>query len=412
MKSRRSLYPAIAGLAGAVVGSSSMMLFSAIGHPGLDAQSAAAGIANAAEMQSAATTDQQRIVDAVKTVRPSVVSLLVTVDGTRTVAPDPFAQFFGRQFGPQMVPLVPQHFQERASGSGFVVSNRGLIVTNAHVVPQGTTSVTVVFANGDHIPGKVFSSDAGADLALVKVDNYAKLPQPVQFDDSTKLNAGQWAIAIGEPFELKQSVSVGVVSGFNRDEPIQGDDGQMHLYRGMMQTSAPINPGNSGGPLVDDSGRVIGVNQSTATPQAGAQGIGFAIPANVVQTPVAELERNQGKTINATGTGVAYLGVGLTALSSTVRAQISYPPDDGNGVVIGQIPSNGPAAKTDLSPGDVIQKVDGKPVTTPDDVIKEIKSRKPGQTASLQVWSRGTRKLVFVPLGEEPADVYVQQQNQ
>jgi serine protease Do len=180
----------------------------------------------------------------------------------------------------------------------------------------------------------------------------------------------------------------------------------------MMQTSAPINPGNSGGPLVDDSGRVIGVNQSTATPQAGAQGIGFAIPANVVQTTVAELERNQGKTINATGTGVAYLGVGLTALSSTVRAQISYPPDDGNGVVIGQIPSNGPAAKTDLSPGDVIQKVDGKPVTTPDDVIKEIKSRKPGQTASLQVWSRGTRKLVFVPLGEEPADVYVQQQNQ
>ena len=391
-----------------------MMLFFVVGHPTLGARFGAPEVANAAEMQPAEMTDQQRIVNAVKDIRPSVVSLLVTVNGTRTMAPDPFSQFFGRQFGPQTAPLAPQRFEERASGSGFVVSNRGLIVTNAHVVPHGTTAVTVVFANGDHVPGKVYSSDAGADLALVKVDNYAKLPLPVQFDDSSKLDAGQWAIAIGEPFELKQSVSVGVVSGFNRDEPIQGDDGQTHLFRGMMQTSAPINPGNSGCPLVDDSGRVIGVNQSTATPQAGAQGIGFAIPANVVQTTVAELERNQGKTIDATGTGtgVAYLGVGLTALSGTVRTQISYPAGDGGGVVIGQIPPDGPAAKTALSPGDVIQKVDGKPVATPDDVIKEIKSRKPGQTASLQVWSSGTRKLVLVPLGEQPADVYLMQQTQ
>jgi S1-C subfamily serine protease len=285
-------------------------------------------------------------------------------------------------------------------------------VTNAHVVPHGTTCVTVVFANGDHIPGKVFSSDQSADLALVKVDNYAKLPAPVEFEDSSKLNAGQWAIAIGEPFELKQSVAVGVVSGFDRDEPIQGDNGQTHLFRGMLQTSAPINPGNSGGPLVDDAGRVIGVNQSTESPQAGAQGIGFAIPANIVQTTATELENNQGKTLNATstGTGVAYLGVGLSPLSSSVRTQISYPQSDGGGVLIGQIPPNGPAAKVDLAPGDVIQKIDGKAVAAPDDVMKEVKSRKPGQVASLQVWSGGTKKLIFVPLGEQPADVYMEQQ--
>ena len=391
-----------------------MMFFSAAAVPSHSLRSGAPAIAGAAELAPTGSSDQQRIVDAVRTVRPSVVSLLVTVNGTPTVAPDPFSQFFGQQFGEQTAPAAPQQFEERASGSGFVIDKRGLIVTNAHVVPHGTTSVTVVFANGDHVPGKVYSSDTGADLALVKVDNYAKLPAPVQFEDSSKLSAGQWAIAIGEPFELKQSVSVGVVSGFNRNEPIQGDDGQTHLFRGMMQTSAPINPGNSGGPLVDDLGRVIGVNQSTATPQAGAQGIGFAIPANAVQTTVAELENNQGKTMHsaATGTGVAYLGVGLTPLDGTIRSQISYPARDGGGVVIGEIPPNGPAAKVNLSPGDVIQKVDGKNVAKPDDVINEIKARKPGQTASLQVWSGGTRKLVFVQLGEQPADLYMQQQQQ
>ena len=384
-----------------------MMVFSALYLP---AHNGSPAIASAAELLPAATTDQERIVDAVKRVRPSVVSLLVTVNGTRTVAPDPFAQMFGGQ----NEPAQPEQYKERASGSGFVYSKNGLIVTNAHVVPPGTTSVTVVFANGDHIPGKVFSSDRGADLALVKVDNYAKLPAPVAFDDSAKLDAGQWAIAIGEPFELKQSVSVGVVSGFDRDEPIQGDDGTSHLFRGMMQTSAPINPGNSGGPLVDDSGRVIGVNQSTANPQAGAQGIGFAIPSNVVEATVALLANDQGKTINAssTGTGVAYLGVGLSPLSSSLRTQISYPASDGSGVVIGQIPPNGPASKADLSPGDVIQKIDGKTVSDPKDVIAEVKSRKPGQTASLQVWSNGTKKLVFVKLGEQPADVYIEQQSQ
>jgi serine protease Do len=251
-------------------------------------------------------------------------------------------------------------------------------------------------------------------LALVKVDNYAKLPPPVEFGDSSKLNAGQWAIAVGEPFELKQSVSVGVVSGFNRDEPIEDDSGNAHLFRGMLQTSAPINPGNSGGPLVDDQGRLIGVNQSTANPQAGAQGIGFAIPSNLVRDTAAELERNQGKTINAngTGTGVGYLGVALGNLDANTRAQLNYTPADGAGAVVIQIPPNGPAAKSDLAPGDVIQKINDKDVTGRDDVINAVKALKPGTSVRLQVWSAGTKKLVIITLGEQPADVYLQQQQQ
>ena len=401
---------AVVGLIGAILGSFSMMLFASTHFTNVAGPGNTPPVVSAAALPVTGGSDQERIVNAVKRVEPSVVSLLVTVNGTRVVPSDPLQQFFGGGGGPG----VPQRFQERASGSGFVYRSNGLILTNNHVVPKGVSKITVVFANGDHVPGHVYSQNPAVDLALVKVDNYAKLPPPVEFGDSSKLNAGQWAIAVGEPFELKQSVSVGVVSGFNRDEPIQDDSGNSHLFRGMLQTSAPINPGNSGGPLVDDQGRLIGVNQSTANPQAGAQGIGFAIPSNLVRETAADLEKNQGKTINAngTGTGVGYLGVQLGPLDANVRAQINFPATEGNGVVVMQIPANGPAAKSDLAPGDVIQKINDKDVTKPDDIISVVKGMKPGQTVRLQVWSSGTKKLVVLTLGEQPADIYIQQQQQ
>jgi serine protease Do len=402
---------AVVGLSGAILGSFSMMLFASTHFTNVAGPGNTPPVLSAAPLTSSGGSDQERIVNAVKRVEPSVVSLLVTVNGTRVVPTDPLQQFFGGGGGGQG---VPQRFQERASGSGFVYRSNGLILTNNHVVPKGVSKITVVFANGDHVPGHVYSQNPAVDLALVKVDNYAKLPPPVEFGDSSKLNAGQWAIAVGEPFELKQSVSVGVVSGFNRDEPIEDESGQARLFRGMLQTSAPINPGNSGGPLVDDQGRLIGVNQSTANPQAGAQGIGFAIPSNLVRDTALDLEKNQGKTINAngTGTGVGYLGVQLGALDPNVRAQINYPAANGGGAVVAQIPPNGPAAKSDLSPGDVIQKINDKDVTKPDDIIQVVKALKPGQTVRLQVWSAGTKKLVILTLGEQPADVYLQQQQQ
>jgi S1-C subfamily serine protease len=402
---------AVVGLVGAILGSFSMMLYASSHFTNVAGPGNTPPVVSAAPLpESGGGSDQQRIVNAVKRVEPSVVSLLVTVNGTRVVPADPFAQFFG---GGQ-APVTRQRFQERASGSGFVYRSNGLILTNAHVVPKGTSSIMVVFSNGDHVPGHLYSSNPGADLALVKVDGYAKLPPPVEFGDSSRLNAGQWAIAVGEPFELKQSVSVGVVSGFNRDEPIQDESGQTRLFRGMLQTSAPINPGNSGGPLVDDSGRLIGVNQSTASTQAGAQGIGFAIPSNTVREAAVTLEASPGKTINAssTGTGIGYLGVGLQALDDNVRAQINFPKTAGNGAVVAQIPPNGPASKADLSPGDVIQKINDKDVAGPDDVINVVKALKPGSTVRLQVWSAGTKKLVVIQLGEQPADVYLQQQQQ
>ena len=164
-----------------------------------------------------------------------------------------------------------------------MIDSRGDIVTNAHVLqpPQGgkVTKLTVVFANGDRVPAHVLAYNIAADVGILRVDNYGKLPPPLELADSSRLEQGQWAIAIGEPLQLQQTVTVGVVSAFNRSEPIPTENGAEIDFKGLLQTSAPINPGNSGGPLIDIDGQVIGMNQSTVK-SAYAQGIGFAIPSN------------------------------------------------------------------------------------------------------------------------------------
>ena len=402
MQNLRILPAAIVGLVGAIIGSFSMMLFASTHFAGVAGPGNSPPSVSAAPLASGGS-DQDRIVSAVKRVAPSVVALNVTVNGQQQVPTDPFAQFFGQQ-GPQRT----QRFRARASGSGFVYSRNndgsGLIVTNAHVVrpPNGAnvSGIQVVFSNGEHVAGKVFSESVGADLALVKVEGVKNMPPPVEIADSSKLQSGQWAIAIGEPFELKQSVSLGVVSGFNRDETIGSDGGGSAIdFKGLLQTSAPINPGNSGGPLIDVEGRLIGVNQSTANPQAGAQGIGFAIPANTVRDQVASLEKNPGVH---QGTNTGFIGAQLETVTPQLGVQLNY---QGKGVAVAQVISGGPADQAGMQPGDVIQKVNGEAVTTNDEVVKAIKATKPGQTITLQVWSGGVKKLVSVKVQERPADV-------
>ena len=399
----RFLPTAIVGLVGAIIGSFTMMLFASTHFAGIAGPGNTPPSVNAAALPSSGGSDQERIVSAVKRVAPSVVALNVTVNGQQQVPIDPFAQFFGQQ-GPQRT----QRFRARASGSGFVYARNGdgsgLIVTNAHVVrpPNGAnvSGIQVVFSNGDHVAGHVFSENIGADLALVKVDGVKNMPPPVEIADSAKLQAGQWAIAIGEPFELKQSVSLGVVSGFNRDETIGSDGGGGSIdFKGLLQTSAPINPGNSGGPLIDIEGRLIGVNQSTANPQAGAQGIGFAIPANTVKEQIASLEKAPGVH---QGTNAGFIGAALATVTPDLGVQLNY---HGKGVAVEQVVSGGPADQAGLQPGDVIQKVNGTTVTTNDEVVKAIKGTKPGQTINMEVWSGGVKKLVSVKVQERPADV-------
>jgi len=402
MKSTRILPTVIVGLAGAVVGSFSMMLYASSHFTGVAGPGNTPPTVSAAPLVSGGS-DQDRIVSAVKRVAPSVVAINVYVNGQQFVPLDPFSQLFGQQ-GPGQV----KRYRARASGSGFVYErdgDAGLIVTNAHVVrpPTGGTvsKIELIFQNGDRVPGKLFSSNLGADLALIKVDGYAKLPPPVQVGDSNKLQAGQWAIAIGEPFELKQTVTVGVVSGFNRDETIGNDNGSEQQFKGLLQTSAPINPGNSGGPLIDVDGRLIGVNQSTANPQAGAQGIGFAIPSNTARAQLASLEKNPG---THQGTNMGFIGAALATVTPDLGVQLNY---SGKGVAVEQVVQGGPADQAGLQPGDVIQKVNGKDVTSHEEVVKAIQATKPGDRINLQVWSAGVKKLISVKVSERPADVGV-----
>lgn len=372
---------------------SAAVVFTFESHPATFASNAVA---------AAGEDDQTRIVEAVRHVEPSVVALQVTVNGTQIVPRDPFSQFFGQQFGggfgggfggERMVP-----FQARASGSGFVYSRSGLIITNDHVV-HNASKIEVVFANGDKVPGTIYSEDPSADLALVKVNDYAKLPPPVQMGNSAEVEKGEFAIAIGEPLELQQTVTLGVVSGFNRSETVGGEDVGSRQFKDLLQTSAPINPGNSGGPLINIDGQVIGVNQSVAQP---AQDIGFAIPVDSVKKTVAVLESHPGMkgSMEAGLTpGQGFIGVQLAPLDSDVRNSLGY---NGNGVPIAGVMGGSPADKAGLQPGDVIERVDGKPVTTPAEVADAVHKVGPGKTVSLDVWSNGNRKLVPVQVAQVP----------
>lgn len=379
-----------------------MMLFASTHFAGVAGPGNTPPAVSAAPLASSGG-DQGRIIGAVKRVAPSVVAINVTVNGQQVVPIDPFAQFFGG--GAPSGPV--RRFKARASGSGFIFSRNGdgaTIVTNAHVVrpPSGAavSGIQVVFQNGTHAAGTVYAENIGADLALIKVSGVKDVPPPVEIADSSKLQAGQWAIAIGEPFELKQSVSLGVVSGFNRDETIGTESGGGEIqFKGLLQTSAPINPGNSGGPLIDVEGRLIGVNQSTANPQAGAQGIGFAIPANTVKEEVALLEKSPG---THQGTNAGFIGAALQTVTPDIGVQLNYK---GKGVAVARVVQGGPADQAGLQPGDVILKVNGTDVTTNEEVIKAIRGTKPGGTVSMQVWSAGVKKLVSVKVAERPAEV-------
>jgi serine protease Do len=352
--------------------------------------SEAPGVGAAAPQGSGAVSDQARIVAAVRTVKASVVALDVTINGTQVVPANPLLQLFSGRGGAKL-----QNVQEQASGSGFVYDSSGVIVTNDHVV-HGASSIQVIFANGDRVNGSIYAEDQGADLALVKVNNYAHLPPPLTLGASNQVQQGEWAIAFGEPFALQQTVTVGVVSGFNRSEMIAAPGGATRQFKGLLQTSAPINPGNSGGPLTDMDGRVIGVNQSVADPASGAQGIGFAIPVDAMKATVANLEKHPGLH---TGMSSGFIGVQLVALNDNVRQQLGY---DGDGVVIVGVIDGSAADKAGLQPGDVIQQIDGGTVMMPDDVTNALAKTHPGQTVHLGIWRGGSTRTVAVQVTAAP----------
>lgn len=275
------------------------------------------------------------------------VNVSRTLAGTRDV-PGPLRPFLG---GGQPVPYSAPVL--RGIGSGFVIDSAGLLLTNAHVVNEADT-VTVSFQDGRILEGQVLGKDPVTDVAVIQVQADG-LPT-VTLGNSDAVQQGQWAIAIGNPLGLQETVTVGVISGTERSSSAIGIPDKRV---GFLQTDAAINPGNSGGPLLNAAGDVIGIN--TAILQ-GAQGLGFAIPINTAQQIAQQL-------ITTGQVEHPYIGVQMTTLTPQVKQFINTSPNSGmqvkedQGILVVQVQRNSPAAKAGVRAGDVIQMVADQPVT-------------------------------------------------
>ncbi len=299
------------------------------------------------------------LVAAAAAVAPSVAS--ISVVGTRVVeAPlSFFAPFF----------TVPRVEEVTSLGTGFVVDPRGYLVTNAHVV-KGARKITATFPDGSSYEAELIFASEKLDLALLKVD--ARLPA-VRFGDSDSLRPGQRVIALGNPVgflleDLEPTVTAGVISGVHRT--VLG-------YRDVIQTDAAINPGNSGGPLVDELGRVVGVNTFIVSKSGGFEGIGFAIPSNTVRKFVGEVLK-YGKLREA------YLGVAVQELTPELAEALGY---EGKGVVVSSAEGGCP-----LEPGDVIFEAQGRPVRILGDWSDVTHFLVPGDTVRVKFFRRGKIK--------------------
>ncbi|HXE46027.1 MAG TPA: trypsin-like peptidase domain-containing protein [Conexibacter sp.] len=274
----------------------------------------------------------------------------------------------------------------QATGSGFVVSKDGLIVTNAHVV-EGATAVSVKVGGGATLPATVAGRDESTDLALLRVsDARGQTFTPLTFADSGTLQVGDAVYALGNPFGLAESFTSGVVSALNR----QIDAPNGFPIDHAIQTDAPINPGNSGGPLLDDHGDVVGVTSQilngSGSAQGGNVGIGFAISSNTVKSIVGQLEAS-GHVAHA------YLGVELA------------PSESGTGVQVAGVASGGPADQAGIRTGDAITALDGRPVADANALAAAVATHKPGEAVKVTLQRGGAQQTVTATLGTQPQQV-------
>jgi serine protease Do len=299
-------------------------------------------------------------------VKPSVVNISPK---TGTSTRPPF-----RQEGRERPPESP------GSGSGVIIDKKGFIVTNNHVVGDAE-EVEVRLSDKTKFTGKVIGKDPDTDLAVVKIESDKDFPS-VPMGDSGKLKVGQWVIAVGNPFGLDRTVTVGVISALGRENV------NLSRYEDFIQTDASINPGNSGGPLFNIKGEVVGINTAIIN---FAQGIGFAIPTNMVQQVMTQLI-NKGKVVRG------WLGVGIQPVTEDLASKFGVR--EGEGVLINEVFENDPAAKAGIQPGDIITKVGGKSIDTPSTLSRTIAGTSPGQKIDVEVYHDGKRKVLSVELAE------------
>ena len=273
-------------------------------------------------------------------------------------------------------------------GSGFVVSKDGYVVTNNHVI-DGADEIYVKFSNGREYRTKLVGTSPEVDIAVLKIDSNETF-KPLEFANSDQVQIGQWSIAFGNPLGLNDSMTVGIVSAAGRSSL------GIEEIENFIQTDAAINQGNSGGPLIDITGKVIGVNTAIYSQSGGSVGIGFAIPANLVMTVKDSIIAN-GKFEKP------YIGVYLNNLDENKVKALNLKSS--NGVFISDIVPNGPAAVAGITKNDVITAVDGKEVNSAGAFVGEIAAKKVGQTIKLTVYRNGQATEVAVTLVKTPSAI-------
>jgi S1-C subfamily serine protease len=323
------------------------------------------------------------------------------------------AQKIYKEEAPGVVTVLSQFGSEGGEGSGFVLNDDGEIVTNAHVVTTGegsqlqpASAVYVEFADGNRVDAKVLGHDPNADVALLRVRTKGLSLKPLPLGESEKIAVGSPVAAIGSPFGQAQSLSVGIVSAVDRSVASLTD----FAIAGAIQTDAAINPGNSGGPLVGADGRVIGINQQIQSKSGGGEGVGFAVPIDVVKRSIGQLREN-GRA------RYAYLGVTSVPLYPQMVEHFGLKV--AKGVWVQDVAPGGPAAKAGVRGGsgqevfqgqpfkrggDVITKVGDTAIANSDDLAKAIARLEPGESADVEVHRGGDTKTLKITFAERPAD--------
>jgi serine protease Do len=321
---------------------------------------------------------------------PAVVSIDVTQKSRRSAMPelsedDPFYEFF-RRFGqiPRNTPR-PRDFEQQSTGSGFILSADGYILTNAHVVDEAS-EVSVKLTDKREFKAKVIGTDKRTDVALLKIDATG-LPK-VTIGDPEKLKVGEWVAAIGKPFGLENTITAGIVSAKGRELPNEN-------LVSYIQTDVPINPGNSGGPLFNLKGEVVGVNSMIYSRTGGSMGLAFAIPIDVAINVTKQIQEKGRVTRSRIGVQIQEVSRETADAFGLVKA---------SGALVNSVEKGGPADKAGIEQGDIIVKVDGRTVNSSAELPRIITAVKPGTRIVLQVWHKGASKDVGVTVAELKED--------
>jgi serine protease Do len=326
----------------------------------------------------------------VKQVLPNVVNIssskvVRTPNQSEGMPADPFfQQFFGKRFGPG--PEVPKQRREQSLGSGVIVSSEGYVLTNNHVV-EGATDVKVTLSDKRELKAQIIGTDAKTDVAVLKLEG-SNFPA-ITLGDSSKVQVGDYALAIGDPFGVGQTVTMGIVSAKGRSNLGIED------YEDFIQTDAPINPGNSGGALVNDRGELVGINTAILSHGSGGnEGIGFAIPVNLAREVMNQI-MDHGKVTRG------YLGIVIQPITPAMSKALGQSEPEG--VLVGDVSPKGPAQASGVERGDVILDLNGKAINDSNELRNTIALLQPGETVTLKVSRNGSTRDIKVKLGELPS---------